>query len=91
LELFDHLADGETDVHTIEDLSRKTNCNPILMGTISHFSFLLEYLLTMILARLLRVLHCMGWAEQVDAVSFKSTPISDAIRSRKPIKAGIKH
>jgi hypothetical protein len=90
LELFDHLASGEAKVDTIEDLSRKTNCNPILMGIIHTFAFL-EDLLTATIARLLRVLHCMGWVEQVDAVSFKSTPISEAIRSRKPIKAGIKH
>ncbi|KAK3324858.1 O-methyltransferase [Apodospora peruviana] len=43
------------------------------------------------MARILRILDSMGWAEQVDDVSFRPTAIGDIVKTRKPVEAGIKH
>ncbi|KAL6239734.1 hypothetical protein BDW75DRAFT_236333 [Aspergillus navahoensis] len=47
-----------------------------------------------LLSRILRVLECVGWVEQLDtdaADTFKPTRISEAVRSSKAIQAGVKH
>ncbi|KAK9772983.1 putative O-methyltransferase domain-containing protein [Seiridium cardinale] len=44
-----------------------------------------------LMARILRILDCMGWAKQVEVDSFAPTEIGEVVRTRKPIEAGIKH
>lgn len=33
----------------------------------------------------------MGYAEQVDETSFRATAVGEAVGSKKPVQAGIKH